>query len=468
MRYPMRCANSAPRRSEARARRSLPSGLSTLWRLGTALVAAILALGGPVALAGQDYRPTPENLAARQWYQDAKFGMFIHWGISSQLEAGEWVMENRGITAADYERIAPQWNPARFDPAAWVGTAKAAGMKYITLITKHHDGFALWDSKVSDWDVVDRTAYRRDIVKALADECARQGIKLFFYYSQLDWHHPDYYPRGRTGNAAGRPDAGTWTRYLDYMDAQLTELLTGYGPIGGIWFDGMWDRPDADWRLRNTYDLIHRLQPAALIIPNHHLAPIPGEDAQTFEKDLPGANTAGFNTTTVGELPLETSQTMSDSWGFSITDRNWKSTTRLVGELVEAAGRNANFLLNVGPMPDGSLPPQAVKTLGEIGRWFEVYGRSVSGTRGGPIPPRPWGVTTQRGDTVYLHLLRWSDRVLGIPRLDRAVRRATRLADGKPVTVQEAAAGLLLSLPPLTGEVIDEVIVLELAPARAR
>ncbi|MGE3618250.1 MAG: alpha-L-fucosidase, partial [Gemmatimonadales bacterium] len=142
MRYPMRCANSAPRRSEARARRSLQSGLSTLWRLGTALVAATMALGGPVALAGQDYRPTPENLAARQWYQDAKFGMFIHWGISSQLEAGEWVMENRGITAADYERIAPQWNPARFDPAAWVGTAKAAGMKYITLITKHHDGFA--------------------------------------------------------------------------------------------------------------------------------------------------------------------------------------------------------------------------------------------------------------------------------------------------------------------------------------
>jgi alpha-L-fucosidase len=243
----------------------------------------LLLLAAAPALRAQSHTPSAENLAARQWFQDAKMGLFIHWGPSSVLMDGEWVMENRRIRVSEYERVPAYFNPVRFDAAEWVRIARAAGMRYITLITKHHDGFALFDSRVSDWDIVDRTPFRRDIVRELADACRAQGLRLFVYYSQLDWHHPDYFPRGSTGQHTGRPESGAWDRYLDYMDAQLRELFSNYGPLGGVWFDGMWDRPGADWRLERTYRMIHELQPAALIIPNHHLAPLPGEDAQTFE-----------------------------------------------------------------------------------------------------------------------------------------------------------------------------------------
>ena len=417
-------------------------------------------------VVGQEGRqPEAENLAAREWFQDARFGLFIHWGPSSVLQDGEWVMENRKIPADDYERIAPLFNPVDFDAAEWVAIAKSAGMRYITLITKHHDGFALWDSRLTDWDVVDRTPFHRDVVRELADECRRQGIKLFLYHSQLDWHHADYFPRGRTGHATGRAEQGDWSRYLDFMDAQLRELLTNYGPIGGIWFDGMWDKPDADWRLDRTYRLIHQLQPAALIIPNHHLAPLPGEDVQTFEKDLPGANTAGFNTTTIGTLPLETSETMNDSWGFRLTDRNWKSSSQLIRALVSAAGRNANFLLNVGPTPSGTIPEESVRRLKEMGAWLAQYGASIYGTRGGPIDPRPWGVTTRKGNLVYLHILDWRDRQLALPPLPHRVRSASMLAGGRAVPIQQTVNGVVLTLPPRTEEEVDQVVVLELEPA---
>ena len=424
----------------------------------------VLVLGVLSAVAGaqQPYVPSPENLAARTWFQDAKLGMFIHWGVSSLLQDGEWVMNNRGITAHDYETIAPYFNPQKFDAAAWVGAAKSAGIKYITLITKHHDGIALWDSKVSDWTIPNRTPYGRDIVRQLANECRRQDIRLFFYYSQLDWHHPDYWPRGQTGKTAGRPDNGNWPRYLDYMDAQLTELLTHYGPIGGIWFDGMWDKPDAEWRLDRTYALIHKLQPAALIIPNHHGAPLPGEDAQTFERDLPGANTAGFNTTTIGALPLETSETTNDSWGFRLHDNKWKPVPTLIREMVEAAGRNANFLLNVGPRPDGAIPDSALARLNAIGAWMKVNAASIYSTRGGPIAPRRWGVTTQKGDSVYVHLLDTPDRVLALPPLPRKIARAYLLDGGAAATVVSTPDGVTLTLLRRDLMTPDQVVVLVL------
>lgn len=434
------------------------------WLSRIVAIAALMILSTPVR-AQQAYAPTPENLAARQWFQDARFGMFIHWGISSLLMDGEWVMENRRIRAADYERIAPYFNPVRFDADAWVAAAKRAGMRYITLITKHHDGFALFDTRVSDWDIMERTPYRRDIVAAMAEACRRQGLRLFVYYSQLDWHHTDFYPRGRTGNSAGRPDSGNFSRYLDFMDAQLRELFTNYGALGGVWFDGMWDRPEAQWRLEQTYRMIHQLQPAALIIPNHHLAPLPGEDAQTFEKDLPGANTVGFNTTTIGDLPLETSQTMNDSWGFRLTDRSHKSVRNLVRELVGAAGRNANFLLNIGPMPDGSIQPEFTARLDSIGTWMTANGASIYGTRGGPIPPRPWGVTTQRGDTVYVHVLDWPDATISLPPLGRRVLSA-RMLGGNAVPFNESPQRVDLTLPQFFEEQIDRIVVLALAPRR--
>lgn len=191
------------------------------------------------AVDEKPYQPTPENLAARKAFQDARFGVFIHWGTYSVLGRGEWVMNIEKMTVDEYEKLPPQFNPEKFDAAKWVSTFKNAGAKYITITSKHHDGFGMWDSKVSDWDIVDRTPYKRDVLKQLADECDKQGIKLFFYYSQLDWHHPDYYPRGMTGGTAARPDSGDWDKYIAYMDGQLAELLSGeYGPIGGIWFDG--------------------------------------------------------------------------------------------------------------------------------------------------------------------------------------------------------------------------------------
>jgi alpha-L-fucosidase len=383
------------------------------------------------------------------------------------LADGEWVMHQKRMTTAEYERLPPQFNPVKFDPAAWVKMAKDAGMRYITITSKHHDGFAMFDSKVSDYDIVDRTPYGKDVLKMLAEECHRQGIKLFFYHSQLDWHHPDYFPRGRTGQHSARADKGDFNRYLDYMDGQLKELLTGYGEIGGIWFDGFWDKPDADWRLAKTYGLIHQLQPQALVGANHHLKPFPGEDFQMFEKDLPGHNTAGFNEKSeIGELPLEMCETMNNAWGYNQNDRSFKSTKQLVQLLVKAAGYDANLLLNVGPRPDGTIQPEFVDHLREVGEWTARNGETVYGTRGGPFPPRPWGVSTHKGNRVYLHVLDWSDPVLALPKTPARVRSASYRKDGRAVLFTEQKDALLLHLDPKAADPIDTIVVLEMEPGR--
>jgi alpha-L-fucosidase len=414
-----------------------------------------------LSLAGQSYRPAPENLKAREWFQDAKFGMFIHWGVYSVLGDGEWVMHNRKMTIAEYEKLAPKFNPTEFDAAESVALAKEAGMRYITFTSKHHDGFAMWHTKQSRWNIVDATPYGKDVIKMLADECHKQGIKLFLYHSHLDWHHPDYYPRGRTGQYSGRPESGNWYRYLDYLDAQLEELLTNYGPIAGIWFDGWWDKPDADWRLQKTYSLIHRLQPAALIGNNHHRRPFEGEDFQMFEKDLPGHNTAGFNAEAeIGNLPLETCDTINRSWGYNAKDNRYKSVRELIQYLVRAAGYNANFLLNVGPMPNGKIQPEFVERLRGMGQWLRENGDSIYGTRGGPIPPRPWGVTTRKGNKVFVHVLDWPDELLAIPDIPN-VKTAKAFPSGTPVTMRRTEGGLLLRLPASLRNPIDTIVVLE-------
>jgi len=411
------------------------------------------------------YQPSPENLQARREFQDMKFGMFIHWGVYSVLGDGEWVFHNRKLKVDEYNRLPMFFDPEKFDAQAWVALAKSAGMKYITITSRHHDGFAMFDSKVSDWNIVARTPYKKDPLKMLADECHRQGIKLFFYYSQLDWHNPDYYPRGATNWPNGRPDHGDFNAYLDnYMDGQLTELLTNYGPVGGIWFDGMWDKPAADWHLQKTYDLIHRLQPAALIIPNHHQTPRPGEDVQTFEHDLPGQNTAGFNTTYVStQLPLEMSDTLNDDWGFNIGDSHYKSAAEVERRLVRAAGNNSNLLMNIGPYPNGEIDPQFVTRLQAVGEWLSKYGDSIYGTRGGLVAPGEWGVTTQKADKIYVHVLNWNAPLLALPPIQAKITTARALADDRTVTFTQNADGVVLKVPAGAQDETDRVIVLTVA-----
>ncbi len=409
------------------------------------------------------YKPSDENLRAREWFQDAKFGMFIHWGVYSILGDGEWVMNNQRIDKETYSKLPAFFNPIGYDPAEWVALAKAAGMKYITITSKHHDGFAMWDSKVSDYDIIDRTPYKRDVIKMLAEECNKQGIKLFFYHSHLDWYQENYFPRGNTGQTAGRPESGDWYKYLDYMDTQLKELLTGYGDIGGIWFDGIWDKKGADWRLDKTYNMIHSLQPACLVGNNHHLAPFPGEDFQMFEKDLPGHNTTGFSgEQQVGDLPFETCETMNNSWGFNLQDKNYKSTRNLIQYLVRAAGYNSNFLLNVGPMPDGRIQPEFIKTLNEIGKWMEKNGETIYGTRGGPVSPKSWGVTTAKGNKVFVHILNAEGSSLLIPDFGKKVRGITLFGTGVKLKYKQDAFGIAVSIPVEAIDETDTILVIEI------
>jgi alpha-L-fucosidase len=405
------------------------------------------------------YQPTKENLQSREWFQDSKFGLFVHWGAYSVFEMGEWVLEKTAMPLSTYEKVATsRFNPVNFDPVAWVTLAKNAGMKYITITSRHHDGFAMWGTKQNGWNIVDGSRYHADPLKLLAAECQRQGIKLFFYYSQLDWHHPDYFPWGMTGHFSGRLPMGDFNRYLDYMDAQLTELLTEYGPIAGIWFDGMWDKPQANWRLDKTYSLIHRLQPAALIGSNHHIAPFEGEDIQTFERDLPGESKHGFNDTSVAvsALPLEMCETMNNSWGYNRDDHSFKSTKEIIHHIVRAAGNNANFLLNIGPRPDGTIQPESIERLQEVGIWMKEYGESIYGTRGGPIKPMPWGVSTQKGNKVYLHILNLQQDTLEIPNIGNVQARSW--PSGVPIAVEQNGDTLLLQIPTL--DEIDTIIEL--------
>ena len=403
-----------------------------------ALLAAFsVAVAGTIPEMEQEspYVPSEGNLQAREAFRDAKFGIFLHWGLYSMLGTGEWTMSSRDINYLEYAKLANAFYPHDFDAEEWVSAIKRSGAGYICFTTRHHDGFSMWDTARTDYNIVDATPYGRDVVKALSEECRRQGVGLHFYYSLIDWYRDDC-PRGRTGLGTGRPGTSIdYGHYYDFMKGQLTELLTGYGPVGAIWFDGVWDQdrnPDFDWKLRGLYDHIHGLQPPCLVGNNHHLVPFEGEDIQIFERDLPGENTAGLSGQDVSRLPLETCQTMNGMWGYKITDLDYKSTETLIQYLVRAAGRDANLLLNIGPQPDGNLPAVAVERLREMGEWLGRYGESIYGTRGGDIPPHDWGVTTRKGDSLYVHILDLQDDALYLP-LDAKVASAVCLNDGSRI-----------------------------------
>ena len=395
----------------------------------TILVGAWLAA---TSLFAQKYVPTEENLQNRKEFAESRFGIFLHWGLYSMFAQGEWYMTNANINSKEYAKVANAFYPHRFDAKQWVSAFKKAGAKYICFTTRHHEGFSMWDTKQSDYNIMN-TPYGKDIVRQLADECHRQGIKLHLYYSHLDWTREDY-PVGRTGRGTKDLTKADWPSYYRFMNNQLTELLTNYGEIGAIWFDGCWDhdkdQTPFDWQLPEQYRLIHRLQPGCLIGNNHHLPPFEGEDIQIFERDVPGENKAGLSGQEIGQLPLETCETMNGMWGYKIVDQNYKSAAELIRLLVRTAGKSANLLLNIGPHPDGTLPDMALQRLGEIGEWMDKYGESIYGTKsGGYANKKQTVITTRKGKKLYIHILSPKIDELDLP-LPEGAEQVEALYDG--------------------------------------
>lgn len=415
------------------------------------------------ALEDYHYVPSPENLEARETFQDRKFGIFLHWGLYSMLAQGEWYM-NRGIDHEEYRKMAGAFYPAGFNAEEWVKTIKAAGAGYLCFTTRHHEGFSMWDTDCSDYNIVDATPFGRDVLRELADACHKHGLGLHLYYSHLDWDREDYFPLGRTGRKTGRDSHGRWEDYYDFMNCQIEELLTRYGQVDAIWFDGWWDHDQDsafDWQLPYQYDMIHRLQPACLIGNNHHQVPFPGEDIQIFERDLPGENTAGLSGQDISHLPLETCQTMNGMWGYKIADQDYKDTRTLIHYLVRTAGKDANLLLNIGPQPDGRLPQTALDRLLEIGEWMKVFSPTVVGTRGGEMSDRDWGVMTRKGNLRFVHILDCKDEVLFVETGNRRVKAARVYATGEKVKFRHVSNGIVLELGKVPTE-IDYVIELTL------
>ncbi|HEX7366782.1 MAG TPA: alpha-L-fucosidase [Pelobium sp.] len=405
-----------------------------------------------------NYVPTAGNLKNRAEFQDMKFGLFVHWGIYSLMGDGEWVMYNDKIPYKNYKKLADSFNPTQFDAKEWVAIAKAAGMKYITITARHHDGFSMFKSNASAYNIVDATPYKKDVIKQLAEECAKNGLKLHLYYSLLDWGRKDYGYGKPVKNA--QPVDTDWNSYINFMKAQLTELLTNYPNIDAIWFDGEWEKPTANWHYNEIYQLIHKLRPQTLIGNNHHLAPIEGEDFQMFEKDLPGSNTAGFSKdATISNLPLETCETMNKNWGFAINDTAYKSTNAILKYLINAAGHNANFLLNVGPMANGKIQQEFVDTLKKVGEWTNKYGESIYGTRGNVIPTQPWGVATYKNNIIYAHILSApTEKYIFLPGLKDKIKGAKMFEGKQSLKVKQQPEGVFIYLPVLDKNKVDNIV----------
>lgn len=440
-------------------------------RISLLITTTLLLLSPLVGWSQEGYTPSKENLQARKEFSDSRFGIFIHWGIYAEIGKGEWVMHNENLNYREYPKLAEKFNPTQFDASQWVKAIKKSGAKYITFTSRHHDGFSMYNTKASKYNVVKATPFKRDIIGELSKACQEEGIKLHIYYSHLDWGRTDFWPRGRTGNGTGRPDGkkGDWNRYLKFMDRQLTELLTNYGPIGAIWFDGVWDmdsRPREEqpsiWNLYPQYELIHTLQPSCLIGNNHHLLPFPGEDIQIFERDIPGKNEYGLSGQEISPLPLETCQTMNRSWGHRATDHKYKSSVELIQYLIKTAGKGANLLLNIAPLPDGSLPLEAIERLNAIGDWLSANGETIYGTEGGIIPEQSWGVTTMKGNTLYLHILDSSKEIV-LPLKGHNILNAKGFKNGTKVPFTHTHSGVKLDLSSLPTDSTDLIVEVELA-----
>lgn len=394
--------------------------------------------------------------ARLDWWRDARFGLFIHWGLYAIPAGewhgqpipgiGEWIMLRARIPVHEYEQLARQFNPVSFDADAWVQLAKRAGQKYLVITAKHHDGFCMFDSKLTNYNTVNATPFGRDPMRELAAACQKHGIRLCFYYSQTqDWHHPD-------------GDGNDWDYYEvrkdfagyveNYVKPQVRELLTNYGPIGLIWFDTP-KSMSAD-QSQSLVDLVHQLQRECLV--NGRVGNQLGDYASTGDNKIPVSQ--------LGELDWETPATINDTWGFKRDDHNWKSVPDLVRNLVDIASKGGNYLLNVGPTAEGVIPQPSVERLEGIGRWLSVNGESVYGTRAGPIQGLDWCRSTVRDDQLFLHVFDWpSDGVLRLPPLPRAVNGAHLLVEP---SVQLRVSGATINGPARPPDAIDSVVVLTL------
>jgi len=411
---------------------------------------------------GQEQRPDARTDPRLTWWREARFGMFIHWGLYAipagiwKGEAipgiGEWIQLRARIPIAEYEPLARQFNPTRFDADAVVSLAKRAGQKYLVVTAKHHDGFCMYDSKYTDYDIVDATPHARDVLKDLSDACHRHGIRFCFYYSQTqDWHHPG----GHGNDWDFDPATKDFVGYLEeYVKPQVRELLTHYGPIGLIWFDTplIMTRQQS----QELVDLVRQIQPECLV--NGRIGNGLGDYAQTRDNVI------------VGELPdadWETPATINDTWGYKRDDHNWKSTTVLIHKLVDSASKDGNYLLNIGPTAEGVVPQPSVERLEEMGRWLDLNGEAIYATRAGPIQDLDWCRSTANGDTVYLHVMDWpTGGELRLPSFGRGVVGARLMVDpsagGLPVST--GADGLIIKGPSSAPDPIDSIVVLRLAP----
>lgn len=437
----------------------------------------LLLIAGPTSSA----REAPQERDARMgWWRDARFGMFIHWGLYAipageykgqrSKEIGEWIMSWANIPRAEYETFAPQFNPMKFDAGAWCRIASDAGMKYLVITSKHHDGFSLFDTAVSGYDIVDATPYKKDPMRALADECRRRGVQFAFYYSIMDWHHPSQYvdaPKKdpTAGHSQTKIRDGRKREYVAYMKAQLRELVTKYDPAV-LWFDGEW----VDWWTeedgQDLYTYVRSLKPNILI--NNRVGKgrkgmeglsktdrVYAGDFGTPEQQIPASGLPGVD--------WESCMTMNDTWGFKHYDENWKSSERLIRNLIDIVSKGGNYLLNVGPTAEGLIPAPSVERLADMGRWMKVNGQAIYGSGASPFTDQlPWGRATRKDGKLYLHVFEWpADGRLAVPAVAGKVTGARLLAGDARIDFKQAADGLELTLPAKAPDPIASVIVLD-------